>query len=261
MSVSLSVTTSSTDDEPHYCYFCSDQPARRYFLCCGVRLFTCGCRRSTTCPTCRRPLTELHTDDGTWGQQEHVIQGAGAVAQAAEVEHDALNIEEENLQVCRPGQEPMPEPDAAAMDRPRQLQQMPWCPPLTRPPAEGLLKYPIFQRRLDNGWIRYDFHEDDERRIRSRSGRTPPEGCRDLHQGGRPCWKNLPRCEAVRPEEACYFLVHDGKKLLFHASRKPVRVRLAKIVLGVWWDVEWSCVYSDAVSAEPTPFVSTRTSL
>ena len=115
----------------------------------------------------------------------------------------------------------MPEPDAAAMDRPRQLQQMPWCPPLTRPPAEGLLKYPIFQRRLDNGWIRYDFHEDDERRIRSqkwavRSTRRTPS---DLHQGGRPCWNNLPRCEAVRPEEACYFLVHDGNPQATPVSR------------------------------------------
>ena len=245
--VSTSAPTSSSDE--YKCFLCDQWPARECFFCTTCygdgRIFVCQeCRQQATCQRCRRHVRvqELHS--------------ANTVGTVAEVEEDPTTIAERvanvELELSRLRQALRDEPTAApAIDQPRQTQM----------PTARRLQHPIFRRQLDNGWFRYDFHQEDEPLFRSNNGRTPPRGCRDLHQNGCVCWGGLPPCEAVQEQDACFFLVHEEKRFLFHGRCKPIRIRLAKIVLNEWRDFPWSCVYSDLALGEPTSWSSTRTSL
>ncbi|CAE7656954.1 unnamed protein product [Symbiodinium sp. CCMP2592] len=254
--VSTSAPTSSSDE--YKCFLCDQWPAREYFFCTTCygdgRIFVClGCRQQATCQRCRRHVRveELHS--------------ANTVGTVAEVEEDPTTIAERvanvELELSRLRlalrDEPTPAP---AIVQPRQT-QMPSAH--SRPPATRRMQHPIRRRQLDNGWLRFDFHKEDEPLFRSKNnnGRIPPPGCRDLHQNGRVCWGGLLPCEAVQEQDACFFLVHEEKRLLFHGPCKPIRIRLAKIVLNEWRDVPWSCVYSDLALGEPTSWSSTRISL
>ena len=250
--VSTSAPTSSSDEDK--CFICDRGPAREYFFCAGCygegRILVCPrCRHQVTCQRCGRHVRveELH--------------GAYTGATVAEVEEDPSTIVERvanvELELSRLRDELAPEPGIApAIDQPSQTSA-----PLTRPPASRRLQHPIFRVRLDRNYIQYSFHEADEPLFRSNNGRTPPLGCRDLHKNGRVCWGGLPPCEAVREQDACFFLVHEEKRFLFWGRCKPIRIRLAKIVLNEWHDFPWSCVHSDLASGEPTSWTSTKMSL
>ena len=248
--VSTSAPSSSTDE--YKCFFCDQGPAREYFFCAGCydggKIFVCQeCRQQVTCQRCGRHVRveELYTV----GTVAEVEEPSTIVERVANVE-----LELARLQALR--DELAPEPGIApAIDQPMQTQT-----PLTRLPAARRLRHPICRVQLDHNYIQYSFHEADEPLFWSKNGRTPPLGCRDLHQNGRVCWGGLPPCEAVREQEACFFLVHEEKRFLFLGRCKPIRIRLAKIVLNEWPDFPWSCVYSDLASGEPT-WTSTRISL